>query len=125
MEKNELFAVLRKMNVIQAIVEFSGGNDEGGVDWITLYHQNGAETELPTWVESQRWNPTTNSYENIELTDEQKLTSALSEAVYDRYGSFAGEFSVSGTITYDVLTEKISMKKSESYTEWRDSEEDL
>lgn len=125
MEKNELFAVLRKMNVVQAIVEFSGGNDEGGVDYITLYHQNGTETELPTWVETQVWNPTTGNYENIELTDEKKLIVALGESVYDRYGSFAGEFSVNGTITYDVSNEKISLKKSESYTEWRDSEEDL
>ena len=94
------------MNILQAIVEFSGGNDEGGVDSIILIHEDGEETDLPTWVEESKWNPSTQRYEKVELKEEEKLISALSEAIYNRYGSFSGEFSVSGKITYDVSSEK-------------------
>ena len=40
MERNELFNILRKMNILQAIVEFSGGNDEGGVDSVSQTLEN-------------------------------------------------------------------------------------
>ncbi len=59
-----------------------------------------------------------------ELTGNEKsemsLAQALSAPVYDRYSSFAGEFSVSGEIVWEVGTQRVYMKGEESVDHYED-----
>jgi len=125
MERSVLFAHLRDMNVETVTVEFSGGNDEGGVDYIGLQHRDGTTTELPCYVQTSRWNVKTGSYDKIPLTIEHQLAEAFNEPVKNHYGSFAGDFHVDGTIVYDVVNETVTLNKSESHEVWTESEEEL
>lgn len=128
LSRSEIFQRLQGLGAAKATVEFSGGGDEGGVDSITLY--DGEGNELPVKVEENysgsRWNPATSQYEPVEPdTPVQELATALGAPVYERYGSFAGEFYVSGTVDYDVPTGSVKLNKSERVESYEDSDEDL
>lgn len=76
-----VFNELKKKNVSKAIVCFDGGNDDGGVSSIKLLDK---ENKL------------------IETSIDEKLEEELGNPIYFRYGSFAGEYYVSGELVYDV-----------------------
>jgi hypothetical protein len=140
--------ILRDLGVATVKVEFSGGNDEGGADSIVYLDASGSQVTLglpdtrayqsskfdadtwkPTgWIVSEyeppaegeergKWGTRPATPEEIRASD---LLQVLEAPIYDRYGSFAGEFSVYGILTWDVATGKPSMDGQESYTEWVD-----
>lgn len=110
MDRKELFAELRRRGAARAIANFSGGHDEGGVDDIQLL----SETGFPVGT-IQPWGA-----EGIE----KEIADVICEPVYNRYYSFAGEFYVNGTVTWDVEKETVVMTGSESEEVWNDFEED-
>ena len=152
MDKHEVFAALKRMGAVRAEVEFSGGNDEGGVDMINFYGPNNAtlDINLPDNVYEERdysrsgpengwrgastgvwifstWDydakPRPAQYKRAATPEEiagAKLRDALGGPVESEYGSFAGEFSVSGTVTWDVAEGTCIMSKSEQV--WSDGE---
>jgi hypothetical protein len=126
MSKSEIWAALEKKNAAKAVVHFSGGNDEGGVGNIFLLDVNGKKIEeLQEEYVSSEYNAKTGQYEEKEKkTENGLLADALSAPVYSKYGSFAGEFYVSGTITYDVKERKIknSGREEVSHNEEFDKE---
>ena len=111
LSRDEMFTRLRQMNAAKAIVEFSGGGDEGGVDSITLYDGEGrllasftpqARSKLEENYSGSRWDGV--CYVPVEPdTPNNELARALAAPVHERYGSFAGEFYVTGTVVYDVV----------------------
>jgi len=125
--RSDVFRILRERGVGLAVVEFSGGGDEGGVQGIELFSSSGNKMpDLDEDYGETAFNRNTNAYEQIrQPSADCVLADAMGQPIYDRYGSFAGEFSVSGTIEYDVEKETIKLKKSESVTTYVDSEEDL
>lgn len=114
-----MFTQLRERGASSAVVEFSGGNDEGGADGITLYDAEGESIKTITeYVPDTQWNPETQKWETVEVDSEVRADVALGEAlvkpIYDRWGSFAGEFHVYGTAKWDVETGKVELDYQES-----------
>ncbi len=105
---------LARRGFVRAAVEFSGGNDEGGVEEITLFRENGQTEDIdPYYGEGYRY--VNGRFESIrtELDDDEKLAQQLGTPVYDAYGSFAGEFSVYGKVIFDVANRTVKMEKEE------------
>lgn len=125
--RDEAFAELEARGAACARVWFSGGGDEGGVDSIHLEALGGKElARLESPNVPCHWNPQTNRYEALrEMTLDERLYGALEKPVDDRYGSFAGEFQVRGTVVWDVATRTVKMDGSETYDHWESFEEDV
>lgn len=94
MNKSTTFRLLRQRNILNAVVSYSGGNDEGEISDIECTLSTGEKIDLPTW----RGKP-----------EDQELVDLLSEPVFDRYGSFAGDFSCYGKVTWDTVAETCEM----------------
>ena len=109
--KEWVWAEMEKRGAINATIEFSGGHDEGGADSITLTMGDGSKESLETW--------------RAENDDEGRLITYLQDQLYDRWGSFAGEFSVYGTIEWDVTERKVVLDGSESVEEFTSFNEEL
>ena len=134
---------LQGLGVVKVNIGFSGGNDEGGADAITYLDAAGekVETGLPetgayqstefdattnTWKPTgwivTEWDRDTGKHSNRPATDEEvratQLREVLEAPIYDRFGSFAGEFSVYGDLTWDVATGTHEMHGQESYSQW-------
>lgn len=113
--KQRVFELLRKRSVTRAIVEYSGGNDEGGTDNITLVVAlaNGeeAKTDLEVWYCGGYQLLGGGNYKRMSepANEDQELSELLQGPVDDKYGSWAGEFSAYGTLTWDVETETAEM----------------
>ena len=108
LEPREVMLLMRHRGAFRVKVEFSGGNDDGGVDRIVLCDEN--DTVLGTLDDA--WAP--NSWERDEEaktatsitihTEGSRLAEALSFPIYERYHSFAGEFNVTGYVVWDTKT---------------------
>jgi hypothetical protein len=90
--KNRVFALLKARNATKAVLRYNGGNDEGGVDEITLFvpNVNGEidEVDFPC-----AWNAP---------GEDRELSELLEAPVDAKYGTWAGDFSAYGTLTWDV-----------------------
>lgn len=106
MTRDEAWTALTLRGVDYAVVQFSGGNDEGGADAITLTRQEGDTlvkvAELRGWSDVDRDSP-----------EDEALGDALEGPVRDSYGGFAGEFWVNGTVTWDVTKREIRQDADE------------
>jgi hypothetical protein len=119
MDNAEVFKKIRERGAIRAVVEFSGGNDEGGADNIVLYDREG---EMVGGVDGHYagcyWDHEKGRFAESSLTPEQRIETELAEAlegpVYEEYGSFAGDFSVSGRVTWDAEKGTVTMSGEES-----------
>jgi hypothetical protein len=89
--ENQIWLDLLTNNIKRVKVYFSGGNDEGGADMITLiYDDAGAvTTDIDAALHSKE-------------DPAHEISNALAEPVYDEYGSFAGDFNINGVIIWDV-----------------------
>jgi len=138
----ELKDTFLKHKIKFIIGEFSGGNDEGGFD--DVYFANEKEEQIlidctKNEFESRRdfrfFVDKKNIYEfenekekkiSVFYTitnSEKNLLDVLEDTLYstgalEEYGSFAGEFRVSGTVKLDVNTCKWSMDGSQSTESW-------
>jgi len=134
--KEEVFVELKNRGIKEARVHFSGGNDSGSVEYVDfLMHDNTCKEvyEMPMYYESWCNGVTTyyrygkgKGYEPIEErevyvpTAEEKLLDTLTRPVYDRYGSFAGEYDVSGMVVWTVDPPEVTFKVEESTVEYRE-----
>lgn len=112
MTRDELFDKLDSMGIVVVEVEFSGGNDEGGVDNITFLTENGlyngplpqnppVRQEYSTKQYVVGWGREQRPASPDEVRDAE-FWSAIEDPIYKEWGSFAGEFSVHGTLTFNV-----------------------
>lgn len=106
MNKKQVFEELKKLGAVQAVIAFSGGNDSGGADSITLLNVDGNDIEHS-------------------LEDDDGLGEALCQPIYDKYHSFAGEFFVDGTLTWTVEGSKLEMSGHETVEEYESIDCDL
>lgn len=130
---------LREAGVVKVSIHFSGGNDEGGADDFEFLDAEGNKVTMPSShaYSTQKWNSETKTYGPTEwrvhertetgyadraATDEEvkvaKIAATLEHPIYDRWGSFAGEFYVDGTLTWDVATGKHTLEGQESHEVW-------
>ena len=120
----ELKDTFIRHNIKYIIGKFSGGNDEGGFDNVYFANDKQEEITIKDDFESRRdfrfFVDKKNIYEfknekekkiSVFYTitnSEKNLLDVLEETLYstgalEEYGSFAGEFSVSGTVKLDVF----------------------
>lgn len=145
-DTQEAMAYLRDAGVSTVTIEFSGGNDEGGTDSVSFFDAEGGTVEVPTsgareetqwdevsrkwlpvgwvvstWKPGERW-----STETRPATDEEvklaKVLTVLEHPIYDRWGSFAGEFYVNGTLTWDVTGGTYKVTGQETVEHYEDFE---
>lgn len=114
--KDRAFELLRKKGAIRAVCSYNGGNDEGGVDQITLFFPPTAEDEEPiqdlevwycggyTYTADGTYQPASTA-----RTEDQELSEILQGPVDEKYGTWAGDFSAYGTLTWDVATGEVVM----------------
>lgn len=131
-EKKSLgLMILRRHGAEKAMASFSGGNDEGAVNHIELVMRDGSELELnyvrPGWDEvgykcyfwsteqEQEWydkqdakRDTANGGLDVGAKESNFIFDVLASPVYEQWGGFAGEFYVSGTLTWDVARGTVS-----------------
>lgn len=132
--REQAFAELRRRNITKVTVHFSGGNDEGGAESIVAVSADGAETDLlvnpevyQDW-DTKKWVVGYGDNARPATEDEiasKQLAETLEAPVYHAYGGFAGDFSVSGTVTWDVATGKVVMAKRESVERYDESEDEV
>lgn len=127
---------LRNKGVVKVEINFSGGNDEGGAESVRAFDTEGNEVELgeanaykdyrtEKWTVYEYDRKTGSRIQRDATQDEIVLASVrevLESPIYDRYGSFAGEFYVDGTLTWDVLAGTNKMRGQEELRHWESFE---
>jgi hypothetical protein len=102
LDRAKAFTALARLGADRAVVAFSGGNDEGGPDAITLFSGEEELRTLPTW-----WQSGDAEKELVPLSD------ALSTPVFEAYGTFAGDFAVDGQVIWDVTEKTVRLIRDE------------
>ena len=137
MSAHEVFNELEKRGVKLAQVHFEGGNDSGSIDYIQLHMPDDTTVELPvptTYYQyadgkmTQMRNITTDdgwkSVPYVPMPDDA-LADGLMEPVDNRYGSFAGDYSVDGNLMWYVDTRRVKFEVTESCYEYRSFDVDV
>jgi hypothetical protein len=113
----DVYEAVRALGAARVEASFSGGNDEGGYDGVSFFGADGARLELGDfnpWREvshkgRDEWDQTAGRYVKVPPKPETERTlvaDTLEKVLDDRYGSFAGEFYVRGTVTIDAAARK-------------------
>jgi len=111
--RDEIFLQLARRGVATASAEFSGGNDEGYVEDYGLYDGDGAE--VGSIAE--------HSYRGHQEPEDEMLAGSMSEVLTEAIGGFNGDFSVNGTVTWDVQARTVRVDKNE--TVWQHFVEEI
>lgn len=114
--KEKIWEIMKEMKLHRAEVSFSGGGDEGGVDAIVVHGPGRKKRNLDN---NCQYDPATGSYGAPEGDRESELYELLSKPVDDEYGSFAGEYFVSGLIVYRLKDKSVEMDGDEEVRESR------
>ena len=114
-DREELWAAMDEADTLYAEVDYCGGNDSGEIDGIRCYTQAldkmsrntdiriGMDDKEPVFLDRRSvFEPTGDLYKLLERLPSEK------------YLSFAGEFSCSGTVTVNRPAKMIIMDGSES-----------
>lgn len=150
MGREEVFSLLEKNRIELAVVEFSGGHDEGGADDIYLERgeAGGRVAELRehifphlkdaegNWLydEHEHIDPSGQSRPvrrprerelTVEEKNEMRLAQSLAAPVYDSYYGFAGDFHVSGRVEWMVGARRVVMDGQESVESYEDFEKEF
>lgn len=135
---------LRSLGVATAEVRFSGGNDEGFAEAPEYRDADGNDVAVPTspayetheyggpplyGKRSTGWKVNEGDWRNENLRDATpdevkwaQVAQAIQAPIYDRYGSFAGEFYVDGTLTWDVTAGTHKLHGQEEVSHWESFE---
>jgi len=132
-------------NVRYIVGDFSGGHDSGGIDNVYLADKNkNCLTILPKDEDELKFSISTSklfkienenkkeisiceliSYDYHNLMDKDFLESLLYDCgCLEEYGSFAGEFSVNGTVYLDVINNKWTSSGTESVEQYDEFEQE-
>lgn len=104
--RTRLTEAFTKRGIVTAEVSFSGGNDSGGADDHTFYDAEGNKLDIRTHYHSTNRRLDDGKWHTVDLTDAEKednnFLTLIDAPIYWKWGSFAGDFSVSGTMYYDI-----------------------
>ena len=90
LKQDWLFNQLQNLNIAKVTVEFSGGDDDGGVnETLALDIDNNDASAV--------------------LEDNEHLYEYLHEPIYEKYGSFAGSYFVTGDLIWNVKDRTFTM----------------
>ena len=131
MGREEVFERLEASGIDRAVVEFSGGYDEGGSDAIYLLKK--VETKKTTEEDTSEervaelrehvW-PSGREL-SVAQKDEMRLAQSLTAPIYDSYSSFAGDFHVDGAVEWIVEGRRVVMNGQETVEHLEDIETEL
>jgi hypothetical protein len=118
-DKRLAFEMLRARGAAIAVVRYSGGNDSGGADSVELFDASDVSLGQVTYIYSdheydqarREW-VATGGPGTPEEKRENELYDQLTAPVYAEWGSFAGEFYVSGALTFDVVAGTVKKEQS-------------
>ena len=115
MTREKLFAFIKSKGGNKCVIRFSGGNDEGGCHDIVIQKDDTVICQLHEdyWPEDS----------GREQTPENALVRGLCRPVYDKYYTFAGEYSVTGEVIWDTTTKTVKMKGCEEVLDYENFEE--
>jgi hypothetical protein len=129
-ESRQALDELRSRGVATVEIQFSGGNDEGGTDGIAFLDADGNEVEAPpspnvytvytagggTEIRAGGWQESRAA--TAEEIRQHNVYRVLEQPIYDRYYTFAGEFYVEGTVTWDIAKGTHEMHGQEQVSSW-------
>lgn len=95
MTQSEVFDLLKRKTIEKVNVYFSGGNDSGSVEKYEFILASG---DTVSWKDAEI------------ATLHKDLPDSLEKPVWDKYGSFAGEFYAEGHVVWDVKERTVGMK---------------
>lgn len=132
--KARCLQLLRNRGITHVHMEYSGGNDEGSVDAERFTDAEGNEIKIEySAYEDQEWDTVSQKWKRlgwfvghgdnkrpatVEERNDAELLAQCHAPVYDKYGSFAGEFEVCGTIEIDVAAGAVVMNDSYGMTQY-------
>jgi len=146
-DKQAAFDGMTKRGINRIEIHFSGGNDEGGIDYMQATDLEGNIIDIPDapWVCSCYENQTVTQgvwlpnqavdaeFQNqkfvplsdldAEVLDNINFRSSFENIVYGKYYTFAGDYYVEGTAILDVSENLAKITAQESVQEWSDIEE--
>jgi len=145
-DKLAAFDGMTKRGINRIEIHFSGGNDEGGIDYMQATDLEGNEIDIPDapWVSSCYENQTVTkgvwlphhaegsfweqkfvplSDLDAEVLDNINFRSSFENIIYGKYYTFAGDYYVEGTAILDVSENLAKITAQESVQEWSDIEE--
>jgi hypothetical protein len=128
MTKDQVFVAITGRGADRVVAPFSGGHDEGGPDGIRLMKGGDVIGEINLWdegewVKGEGYRIKPDTPENRQLKIDGELAEAICQPIHDRWGGFAGDFYVNGTVAWDVATREVTMDydeevpQSEHYSE--------
>jgi hypothetical protein len=127
--KTALFDAMTRLGVTVVRGEFSGGNDEGGYNEIELVNADKSCVSLdplqPYFLLKMLRHANPQLYGDTDSdADRQTIRNAMNEALDVRYGSFAGDFDVSGTVEANAKLKTLTISGAER-SEYTSFAEDL
>ena len=136
---NKLESVFKTNKIKYIVGNFAGGHDQGGFDDVILADKNRYEitmlpkdkddfiifadkSEIFTYQEENSEDILIfkkTSYERFDFNNRDILETIMFDSgCLEEYGSFAGEFSVEGTVSLDVFTGKWAMEGQETVEQY-------
>ena len=136
---NKLESVFKTNKIKYIVGNFSGGHDQGGFDDVMFADKDKNEitilpkdkddfiifadkSEIFTYQEENSEDILIfkkTSYERFDFNDKETLETIMyNSGCLEEYGSFAGEFSVEGTVSLDVFTGKWAMEGQETMEQY-------
>ena len=136
---NKLESVFKTNKIKYIVGNFSGGHDQGGFDDVMFVDKDKNEitilpkdkddfiifaekSELLTYQEENSEDILIfkkTSYERFDFNNRDILETIMFDSgCLEEYGSFAGEFSVEGTVSLDVFTGKWAMEGQETMEQY-------
>ncbi len=100
--KEAVLAYLSENGYVKAEVDFQGGNDEGYCENIDLIDTDGETISVSAY------------YGATHDVIPEWVNEALQEPVYNKYGSFAGDFQVYGRLIWDAENKRVFFNGEES-----------
>lgn len=105
MTYQQVFDYIQKQGGDRAVVCFSGGHDEGGVDSIRLFKEDKELKNLSSLIGK-----------------EKPIEKALCEPIESQFYGFDGEREVKGDLVWDCKTRKVKMVWDQTSITWKTHE---
>jgi len=124
----ETLAILQEIGVSKLDIHFYGGHDSGDVENITMYINNGQDSFIEFCYKDlfdgidQVIEPEPEAMDGKHPDYHRRrgirFEEALVDPIWSQYGSFAGDFAVSGNLIYDCVQGTVLMSGQEQT--WED-----
>lgn len=119
--KNALLDLMREHGASKLEAEYSGGNDEGGVNGLKLLDADGEAIETPEMWITRPPKKGERAYAADGLIYEyHPLYEAVDNVLALEFGTWAGDFNAFGTLYADATTREVRREGSISHEEYDD-----